>query len=213
MSDQAAEAARLSDHVFFVIDARAGVTPVDRMFAERIRKLGKPVTVLANKAETRLVQQQVPEAFALGFGEPFPISGEHGEGLEHIYAVVKPLVVADRKSQARVEEAPEPDFDPEVEAPKPTKPLKLAIIGQPKLLMLDEPSMGLAPQIVDTVFELLGKLRRVGQTILLVEQNAELAMDFAQRCVVLGVGEVQLTGTSEELRSRQDIIDAYLGTF
>jgi branched-chain amino acid transport system ATP-binding protein len=88
-----------------------------------------------------------------------------------------------------------------------------AIIGQPKLLMLDEPSMGLAPQIVDTVFELLGKLRRVGQTILLVEQNAELAMDFAQRCVVLSVGEVQLTGTSEELRSRQDIIDAYLGTF
>ncbi|OQM76058.1 ABC transporter ATP-binding protein [Manganibacter manganicus] len=88
-----------------------------------------------------------------------------------------------------------------------------AIIGQPKLLMLDEPSMGLAPQIVDTVFELLGKLRSAGQTILLVEQNAELAMDFAQRCVVLGVGEVQLTGTSAELRSRQDIIDAYLGTF
>ncbi len=131
MSDQAAEAARLADHVFFVIDARAGVTPVDRMFAERIRKLGKPVTVLANKAETKSVQQQVPEAYTLGFGEPFPISGEHGEGLEHIYGVVKPLVLADRKSAARIEEEPEEHFDPDVEAPPPTRPLRLAIIGQP----------------------------------------------------------------------------------
>lgn len=88
-----------------------------------------------------------------------------------------------------------------------------AIIGQPKLLMLDEPSMGLAPQIVDAVFELLASLRSAGQTVLLVEQNAELAMDFAQRCVVLSVGEIQLAGTSEELKTRQDIIDAYLGTF
>ncbi len=88
-----------------------------------------------------------------------------------------------------------------------------AIIGQPKLLMLDEPSMGLAPQIVDAVFELLAKLRAAGQTVLLVEQNAELAMDFAERCVVLSVGEVQLAGTSQELKARQDIIDAYLGTF
>ncbi|HEY4192146.1 MAG TPA: ABC transporter ATP-binding protein [Mesorhizobium sp.] len=88
-----------------------------------------------------------------------------------------------------------------------------AIIGEPKLLMLDEPSMGLAPQIVEAVFELLAQLRSAGQTVLLVEQNAELALSFAQRCVVLSVGEVQLAGTSEELRTRQDIIDAYLGTF
>ncbi len=133
MSDQAAEAARLADHVFFVIDARTGVTPVDRMFAERIRKLGKPVTVLANKAETRAVQQNAAEAYSLGFGEPFPISGEHGEGLEHIYGVVKPLVVADRKVHAgTAEEEPEEPFDPDVEPPeRPLKPLRLAIIGQP----------------------------------------------------------------------------------
>ncbi|MDE2383353.1 MAG: ribosome biogenesis GTPase Der [Alphaproteobacteria bacterium] len=133
MTDQAAEAARLADHVFFVIDARAGVTPVDRQFAERIRKLGKPVTLLANKAETKAVQQQIHEAYVLDFGEPFPISGEHGEGLEHIYAVVKPLVLADRKANPapEAEEVEEP-FDPDVEpAPRPLKPLKLAIIGQP----------------------------------------------------------------------------------
>jgi len=86
-----------------------------------------------------------------------------------------------------------------------------AIIGKPKLLMLDEPSMGLAPQIVDAVFELLARLRNTGQTVLLVEQNAELAMDFAERCVVLSVGEIQMMGTSEELKKRPDIIDAYLG--
>jgi GTPase len=133
MSEQAAEAARLSDHVFFVIDARAGVTPVDKMFAEKIRKLGKPVTVLANKAETKLVQQTVPEAFSLGLGEPFPISGEHGEGLEYIYEVVKPLVVADLKANPVVEEIEDDTpFDPDYEGPeKPPKPLKLAIIGQP----------------------------------------------------------------------------------
>ncbi len=133
MSDQAAEAARLSDHIFFIIDARTGVTPVDRMFAERIRKLGKPVTILANKAETKALQQQVHEAYKLGFGEPFAISGEHGEGLEHIYGVVKPLVEADRKANAQLEE-PEKDepFNPDEEAPdRRDKPLRLAIIGQP----------------------------------------------------------------------------------
>ena len=134
MSDQAAEAARLADQVFFVIDARAGVTPVDQHFAERIRKLGKPVTLLANKAETKLVQQAAAEAYSLGFGEPHPISGEHGEGLEAIYEVVKPLVIADRKAHANtVEEEVEEPFDPDIELPedRPLKPLKLAIIGQP----------------------------------------------------------------------------------
>ncbi|MEP6828250.1 MAG: GTPase [Aestuariivirga sp.] len=133
MSDQAAEAARLSDHIFFVIDARTGVTPVDRMFAERIRKIGKPVTVLANKSETKAVQQQVHEAYVLGFGEPFPISGEHGEGLEHIYGVVKPLVLKDRAAISAVEEVEiEEPFNPDIEAPsRHDKPLRLAIIGQP----------------------------------------------------------------------------------
>jgi branched-chain amino acid transport system ATP-binding protein len=86
-----------------------------------------------------------------------------------------------------------------------------AIIGQPKLLMLDEPSMGLAPQIVDAVFELLAELRSADQTILLVEQNVELALDFADRSFVLNAGEVQMAGTSAELRAREGIAAAYLG--
>ncbi len=86
-----------------------------------------------------------------------------------------------------------------------------AIIGQPKILILDEPSMGLAPQVVDVVFDLLVRLRQAGQTVLLVEQNVELALGLADRCIVLSVGNVQMSGTSAELRKRQDIIDAYLG--
>jgi branched-chain amino acid transport system ATP-binding protein len=86
-----------------------------------------------------------------------------------------------------------------------------ALIGEPKILMLDEPSMGLAPQIVDTVFELLEELRAQGQTVLLVEQNAQQALGFAQRSIVLNVGEVRMEGSSAELLARSDMVNAYLG--
>ena len=212
MSDQAAEAARLADHVFFVIDARAGVTPVDRMFAERIRKLGRPVIILANKAETRSVQQQVSEAYALGFGEPFPISGEHGEGLEHIYGVVKPLVVADRKANASpTEEEAQEAFDPDIDAPPPTRPLRLAIIGQPNagkstlvnaLLgeerMLTGPEPGITRDAISNAWEWGGRkitlwdtagIRRKGKVKEKLEKlsvsDALRAVKFAEVVVVL----------------------------
>jgi branched-chain amino acid transport system ATP-binding protein len=86
-----------------------------------------------------------------------------------------------------------------------------ALISQPKLIMLDEPSMGLAPQIVDAVFELLSDLRRHGQTILLVEQNAQQALSFAERSIVLNLGEVKMQGPSAELLERADMVNAYLG--
>ena len=132
MSEQAAEAARLADHVFFVIDGRVGVTPVDHMFAEKIRKLGRPITLLVNKTETKVLKAAAADAYRLNFGEPHAISAEHGEGMEAIYDVVKPLVVKDRKTSPVVEVEEEEKFDPDVEPPaRPPKPLKLAIIGQP----------------------------------------------------------------------------------
>jgi branched-chain amino acid transport system ATP-binding protein len=87
-----------------------------------------------------------------------------------------------------------------------------ALIGQPKILMLDEPSMGLAPQMVDRVFDVLTRLKSSGQTILLVEQNAHLAMTFAERTIVLSVGRIVLEGRSGDLLRQQDVIDAYLGS-
>ena len=132
MGDQAAEAVRLADHVFLVIDGRTGVTPVDHLFAERIRKMGKPVTLLVNKTETKILKASAADAYRLNFGEPHAISGEHGEGMEAIYDVVKPLVVKDRKNAKAEDVEVEEKFDPDVEAPeRPAKPLKLAIIGQP----------------------------------------------------------------------------------
>ncbi len=86
-----------------------------------------------------------------------------------------------------------------------------ALISQPKMIMLDEPSMGLAPKIVDAVFDLLNDLRRQGQTILLVEQNAQQALSFAERSIVLNLGEVKMQGPSAELLERADMVNAYLG--
>ncbi len=87
-----------------------------------------------------------------------------------------------------------------------------ALVGEPKILMLDEPSMGLAPQMVNLIFEVLTRLKRAGQTILLVEQNAHLAMTFAERTIVLSVGKIVLQGRSADLLTQKEVIDAYLGS-
>jgi branched-chain amino acid transport system ATP-binding protein len=85
------------------------------------------------------------------------------------------------------------------------------LMARPRLLMLDEPSMGLAPVVVETIFEIIGKLNRDGITILLVEQNANLALSIADRGYVLETGEIKLTGTGSELLANEDVRKAYLG--
>ncbi len=86
-----------------------------------------------------------------------------------------------------------------------------AMMSQPRLLLMDEPSLGLAPQIVDTIFELIERLRQGGQTILLVEQNAAAALDIADRIYVLANGTMAMQGTAAELRASGHIAQAYLG--
>jgi len=86
-----------------------------------------------------------------------------------------------------------------------------ALMTQPKLLMLDEPSMGLAPVIVETIFEIIKKLHDEGVTILLIEQNANLALAIADYGFVLETGTVKLQGTGEELMANEDVRKAYLG--
>ena len=87
-----------------------------------------------------------------------------------------------------------------------------SLMSKPKLLMLDEPSLGLAPIIVDQIFDLIARLRDDGLTILLVEQNAELSLQIADRGYVFASGEIEMSGTSQELRSTSNIMAAYLGT-
>lgn len=86
-----------------------------------------------------------------------------------------------------------------------------ALMGQPKLLMLDEPSLGLAPTVVTEIFRIILSLQGQGTTILLVEQNAREALRISHRAYVLETGRVVLTGTGEDLLSNEEVKRAFLG--
>jgi len=86
-----------------------------------------------------------------------------------------------------------------------------ALMARPKLLLLDEPSLGLAPILVDAIFDIIRQINDQGTTILLVEQNAQLALQFSHRGYVLETGEITLADTSEALRTNEEVKKAYLG--
>ena len=86
-----------------------------------------------------------------------------------------------------------------------------ALMSHPKLLMLDEPSMGLAPILVEQVFDIISSLHKAGTTILLVEQNAEMALSIADRAYVMETGRITLSGTGKELAASEEVQKAYLG--
>ena len=86
-----------------------------------------------------------------------------------------------------------------------------ALMSKPKLLMLDEPSMGLAPILVEQVFDIITALHKAGTTILLVEQNAEMALSIADRAYVMETGRITLSGTGAELAASEEVQKAYLG--
>ena len=111
--------------ILFVIDAREGVTPVDEVFAELLRRSGKPVIVVANKTEGRAGDAGALEAFNLGFGEPVSISAEHGEGLSDLFAAVEaiaPRAEADGLDVDGDEDSADGDRD---------KPIRIVVIGRP----------------------------------------------------------------------------------
>ena len=86
-----------------------------------------------------------------------------------------------------------------------------ALMSHPKLLMLDEPSMGLAPILVEQIFDIIRQLHKNGTTILLVEQNAQMALSVADRAYVLETGKITLSGTGKELVESDEVRKAYLG--
>ena len=87
-----------------------------------------------------------------------------------------------------------------------------ALMANPQLLLLDEPSLGLAPVIVDRIYEIIREINQRGVTILLVEQNANYALDVSKRGYVLETGKVALSNDSESLRTDPEVMKAYLGT-
>ncbi|HWA80006.1 MAG TPA: ABC transporter ATP-binding protein [Acetobacteraceae bacterium] len=86
-----------------------------------------------------------------------------------------------------------------------------ALMSDPKLLMLDEPSLGLAPAVVDAMYETLGRLSAAGLTLLIAEQSMELALEIADRATVLQTGRTVLSGTAREIAENPDLHRAYLG--
>ena len=86
-----------------------------------------------------------------------------------------------------------------------------ALMSKPKLMMLDEPSMGLAPILVDQIFTIIKELHKTGTTILLVEQNASKALEIADRAYVLETGTISLSGSGSELAHSSEVQKAYLG--
>jgi branched-chain amino acid transport system ATP-binding protein len=86
-----------------------------------------------------------------------------------------------------------------------------ALMARPRLLCMDEPSMGLSPIFVEQVFDIIQAINRQGTTIFMVEQNANMALSIAHRAYVLQTGQVVLSGTAEELRRTPMIREAYLG--
>ena len=86
-----------------------------------------------------------------------------------------------------------------------------ALMSKPKLLMLDEPSMGLAPILIEQIFQIVEDLHKAGTTVLLVEQNAQMALSIATRGYVLETGKITMTGTGQELLHDDNVRKAYLG--
>jgi len=86
-----------------------------------------------------------------------------------------------------------------------------ALLARPRLLLLDEPSLGLAPQLVQTIFKIIREINASGTTIFLVEQNAHMALQIARRAYVLEVGRVVMSGDAKELAASQEVRKAYLG--
>jgi GTP-binding protein len=116
MQQQTERALAEADVALLVIDGREGITPADRHFADWLRRSGKPVVLLANKAEGRAVLPTIGEAYRLGLGDPVPVSAEHGEGLGELYDRLAPFSRPD-----------------ETEPGKSGKPLQLAIVGRPNV--------------------------------------------------------------------------------
>ena len=118
MRRQSEEAIALAQLVLFLIDAREGVVPLDAIFADVLRRSGKPVVLVANKCEGRAGDTGLLEAFKLGFGEAVALSAEHGEGLADLYAEVIGRLAG----------------GPQAADPQPTgdRPIHLAIVGRPE---------------------------------------------------------------------------------
>jgi GTPase len=127
MQEQTEAAVAAADAVLFLVDARAGTTPVDLAFANVVRRSGKPAIVVANKSEGRAGEAGALEAYELGLGEPVAISAEHGEGLADLYEALR-AALPDATAPVEGEDA---DDESGAEEPAEQRPIRIAVVGRP----------------------------------------------------------------------------------
>ncbi|CAN7245343.1 ribosome biogenesis GTPase Der [Bosea sp. LjRoot9] len=140
MRAQTETAIAQADVILFMIDARLGLTPMDQPFADLVRKSGKPVILLANKAEGKKGLDGIFESYALGLGDPVPFSAEHGEGTSDLLEALAPFVDDEPEEEEAFDESygdkrwvdvPAAAGDEDEEYNDPNKPLRVTIIGRP----------------------------------------------------------------------------------
>ncbi len=129
MQEQTEAAIELADALLFVIDARMGLTPADRSFADLARRAGKPVILLANKSEGKHGEVGAMESYALGLGDPVQISAEHGEGLSEFYDALR--VLMPEPDNAEEDDEDSEDDDRIEQADDTVRPIRVAIVGRP----------------------------------------------------------------------------------
>jgi len=133
MRAQTETALSACDAILFLIDARAGVTAADRHFAKALRRVDKPILLVANKAEGAAGRGGVLDAYELGLGEPIAVSAEHGEGTSDLYEALRAVLPEARPSDEDIAEEAEPVLGEDEDGPPvdPTKPLRIAVLGRP----------------------------------------------------------------------------------
>ena len=133
MRQQTEAAIEQADAILFMIDARAGVTPDDKYFADLVRRAGKPVVLAANKAEGRAGEAGFFEAYTLGLGDPVPLSAEHGEGMIDLFDALRLALPEATEAPVEEDEATTPRrFDDEDGSDLDiTKPLRITVVGRP----------------------------------------------------------------------------------
>lgn len=216
MSEQTERAIGGAEAVLFLIDARAGVTSVDRHFAERLRRRGVPTLLVANKTEGRAGGRGMIEAYELGLGEPIAISAEHGEGMAELYEALRPLI---KSATPEAEPTPQPEA---------SKPLQLAVVGRPnvgkstlvnRLLgeerLLTGPEAGITRDAIAVEWQWRGKPVRLIDTAGLrrkakVEEKLE-KLSVADTLRAIRFAEVVvLVLDAEQMLARQDLAIARL---
>jgi branched-chain amino acid transport system ATP-binding protein len=190
-----------------LLRAISGVQPVT---AGSIRFEGKPLDKLPSHARVALGITQVPEGrqvFAplsvednLKLGAWSRGTADLAPQIARIYTLF-PMLAAMRRTPAGALSGGQQQM----------LAIGRALMAQPRLLLLDEPSMGLAPMLVDQILETIRELKRDGLTMLLVEQNARAALAIADRAYVLETGLITMNGTAAEIRFDRRVRDAYLG--